>query len=144
MSRYWHFNTLYNRVDSVFIVDYELRGMILKKKKKNGLLFPLDWPYWYCLPNFWREGGGEDGRQMVIFCFWTNFTINFTLLDSTFMTVWPKKTPSPLFVNADKFYKATPASKSSRKKEREYLHNIIPSVARGLRTIHNGHYQCNK
>ena len=60
---------------------------------------------------------------MVIFCFWTNFTINFTLLDSTFMTVWPKETPSSLFVDVNKFYQATSAIRSSRKMAREYLYN---------------------
>ena len=60
---------------------------------------------------------------MVIFCFWTNFTITFTLLDSTFMTVWPKETPSPLFVDVNKFYQATSAIRSSRKMAQEYLYN---------------------
>ena len=33
-------------------------------------------------------------------------------------------------MDVDKFYQATPAIRLSRKKAREYLHNIVPSVGR--------------
>ena len=66
MSRYWHFNTLYNRVDSVFIVDYEIREMVLKKKKDYFLL--IDRNSITCLTFEGREeeGGEKDGYILFL------------------------------------------------------------------------------